>query len=82
MLGYSRFMHKLASSLLAVLVCGTSLLPGSARAQSATPPPRTANPPVLVAVPTTSVRAAFEAARTRTPDEAVLESYSRHPLGG
>jgi soluble lytic murein transglycosylase len=75
-------MHKLASSLLAVLVCGTSLLPGSARAQSATPPPRTANPPVLVAMPNSSVREAFEAASRGTLDDALLESYSRHPLGG
>ena len=75
-------MHKLASSLLAVLVCGTSLLPGSARAQSATPPPRTANPPVMVAMPNTSVREAFEAASRGTLDDALLDSYSRHPLGG
>ena len=75
-------MHKLASSMLAVLVCGTSLLPGSARAQSATPPPRTANPPVPVAPPSMALRESFEAANRGTLDDAVLDSWSRHPLGG
>ncbi len=75
-------MHKLASSTLAVVLCGTSLLPGSARAQSATPPPRSANPPVLVAMPNSAVREAFEAAGRGTLNDASLEAYSRHPLGG
>ena len=75
-------MHKLASSMMAVLVCGTSLLPGSARAQSTTPPPRSANPPVLVAMPNSAVREAFEAASRGTLDDALLDSYARHPLGG
>ena len=73
-------MHKLASSMLAVLVC--SLLPGSVRAQSATPPPRSANPPVLVAMPNSGLRDAFEAAGRGTLDDALLDSWSRHPLGG
>ncbi|HSD17749.1 MAG TPA: transglycosylase SLT domain-containing protein [Thermomonas sp.] len=75
-------MHKLASSLLAVVVCGTSLVPGSASAQSATPPPRSANPPVRVAMPDSAFRQAFEAANRGTLDDALLDSYSRHPLGG
>ena len=64
-------MHKLASSLLAVLALGTSLLPGSVRAQSATPPPRNANPPVLVSRPSMAVRGAFEAASRLKPGDRV-----------
>ena len=49
MLGYSPAMHKRASFLLAALACGTSLLPVIAHAQAASPPPRSANPPIRVA---------------------------------
>lgn len=82
MLGYSPAMHKRASFLLAALACGTSLLPVIAHAQAASPPPRSANPPILLATPSTAVREAFEAAARGTFDDALLESYSRHPLGG
>ena len=75
-------MHKLASPLLVALAFGTSLLPGSARAQTATPPPRNANPPVAVAMPNNAVREAFEAAARGTLDDILLDSYSQHPLGG
>ena len=75
-------MHKRASFLLAALACGTSLLPAIANAQAASPPPRSANPPILVATPSRSVREAFEAANRGTLDDALLDSYARHPLGG
>ena len=82
MLGYSPAMHKRASFLLAALACGTSLLPVIAHAQAASPPPRSANPPIRVAPPSMAVREAFEAAARGTLDDVLLDSYARHPLGG
>ncbi|HOZ23628.1 MAG TPA: hypothetical protein PLI83_02455, partial [Thermomonas sp.] len=77
-------MHKRASFLLAALACGTSLLPviAHAHAQAASPPPRSANPPIRVAPPSMAVREAFEAAARGTLDDVLLDSYARHPLGG
>ena len=84
MLGYSPAMHKHATLMLAVLLCGTSLTAGSARAQASTPnavpPPRSAHPPVLLPMPDADLRAAFEAAARGTLDPATLERHRAQPL--
>ena len=82
MLGYSPAMHKLALPSLAALLCSASLACMDARAQSPSPPPRTANPPVQVTMPTTALRGAFEAAGRGTLDDITLASYTGMPLGG
>ena len=81
MLGYSRAMHKHAA-LLTSLLCATSLITGSARAQTTVPAPKRANPPVQVALPNTDLRAAFEAAERGTLPPATLAAHANHPLAG
>ena len=79
-------MHTHATLMLAVLLCGTSLTAGSARAQASTPnavpPPRSAHPPVLLPMPDADLRAAFEAAARGTLDPATLERHRAQPLHG
>ncbi len=84
MLGYSPAMHKFTSPMLAALLCGTSLVGGSACAQTLapTPPLRPANPPVRIAMPDAALRAAFEASARGTLDAATLQSYAGQPLAG
>ena len=82
MLGYSRAMHKLAPTLLAASLCSLLCASAGTHAQAASPPPRTANPPVQVAMPTTALRGAFEAAGRGVLDDVALASYAGHPLGG
>ena len=81
MLGYSRAMHKLTPSTLAVLLA-TLCTPGSACAQTPVPPPRAANAPARIALPDAALRAAFDAAARGTLDAATLAAYADQPLGG
>lgn len=85
MLGYSRTMHKHAV-LLTALLCATSGIAGSARAQSPplnpVPPPRQASTPVPVPVPGSDVRQAFEAAARGALDPAALAALRQQPLHG
>jgi soluble lytic murein transglycosylase len=69
-------MHPVTSSLLAALLGTTSLLSGSAIAQSA-PAPKT-----LIAMPDAALRGAFEAAARGQLDDAVRARYATHPLAG
>ena len=85
MLGYSPAMHKHAT-LLAALLCTTSAIAGSARAQPqatvAVPPPRSATPAVPVPMPGSEVRQAFDAAARGNLDPALLAAHRHQPLRG
>ena len=85
MLGYSSAMHKHAT-LLAALLCTTSAIAGSARAQPqatvAVPPPRSATPAVPVPMPGSEVRQAFDAAARGNLDPALLAAHRHQPLRG
>ena len=85
MLGYSPAMHKHAT-LLAALLCTTSAIAGSARAQpqatAAVPPPRSATPAVPVPMPGSEVRQAFDAAARGNLDPALLAAHRHQPLRG
>ena len=76
MLGYSRTMHIVTSSLLAALLGTTCLVSGSARAQAAAPPK------LQLPMPDASLRAAFDAATRGQLDDATRARYATHPLAG
>ncbi|MES2858734.1 MAG: transglycosylase SLT domain-containing protein [Pseudomonadota bacterium] len=68
-------MHKLTSSMLAALLCATSLTSGSAWAQERPPP-------VRIALPDASLRSAFEAAGRGQLTDAARNAHANHPLAG
>jgi len=74
-------MHKPKPSPLAVLLAGLACA-GVACAQTVVPPPRQANPPILIAMPDVALRAAFEDAARGSLSSATLAAYSTHPLAG
>ena len=74
-------MHTLTLATLGLLLANLCAS-GSARAQAPVPPPRAANPPVLIAMPDAGLRGAFEAANRGSLDAATLAAYSSQPLAG
>ena len=75
MLGYSPAMRTLTSSLLAVLLCGTSLTGGSVWAQ--------ARPSaVRIAMPDAGLRGAFEVAARGELTDMARAVHAGHPLAG
>lgn len=76
MLGYSRLMHIVTSSLLASLLGATCLVSGSAIAQASSASKTT------IAMPDTGLRSAFEAAARGQLDDASRARYATHPLAG
>lgn len=80
MLGYSAAMHKFAAPLLAL-----GLLLGLPATAAQTPPARAnakPSPPVLIPVPTSAFRAAFEAATRSGLDDIALAAFRGQPLAG
>ena len=68
-------MHKFTSSLLAALLCGTSLTSGSTWAQE--------RPPITrIAMPDASLRSAFESAARGQLSDAQRALHASHPLTG
>ena len=81
MLGYSRAMHKIASSLLLLssLVAGTATV--RAQSPSARPVPLLQPAPARIAPPDPALRAAFDAAAGNSGlDDLALAGFSGQPL--
>lgn len=75
-------MHIVNSSLLAALLCTTSMVSGSAIAQTTPVRPAPASPKVQLAMPDAGLRSAFESAELGRLDEATRNRYATHPLAG
>jgi len=73
-------MHIVNSSLLAALLGTTSLVSGSAIAQTSVA--SSAQKKIQLAMPDASLRSAFEAAALGRLDDATRNQFAKHPLAG
>jgi soluble lytic murein transglycosylase len=80
MLGYSRTMHKFASSLLLAMPL-LACVP-AACAQSTPPVPLAAAAPAKIAPPDPALKAAFDAAARGGLDDVALAGFRSQPLAG